>query len=67
MRETDENRQLFSRNVSLHISTLSLLHQKVVTDHILHHLSEGIEKFGPVHATWMFAYETFNLRLLEGH
>lgn len=51
---------LFSINFSLRISTFSLLHQKVVTNHILHHLPEGIEKFGPVHGTWMFAYETFN-------
>ena len=33
---------------------------KVVTNHILHHLPEGIQKFGPVHGTWMFAYERFN-------
>ena len=51
---------LFSINFSLRISTLSLLHQKVATDHILHHLPEGIEKFGPAHGTWIFAYKTFN-------
>ena len=26
----------------------------------MHHLPEGIERFGPVHGTWMFAYERFN-------
>lgn len=51
---------LLSINCILHISMLSSLYPKVVTNHILHHLPEGIEKFGPVHGTWMFAYERFN-------
>jgi len=33
---------------------------QVITNHILHHVPEGIEKFGPVHGTWMFPYERFN-------
>ena len=28
--------------------------------HLLHHIVEGIELFGPVYSTWMFAYERFN-------
>ena len=31
-----------------------------MTNHILQHIPEGIGQFGPVHSTWMFAYERFN-------
>ena len=50
-----------SRNNESDSSTNSDSRQwKVITNHILHHLPEGIERFGPVHGTWMFAYERFN-------
>ena len=28
--------------------------------HLLHHIARGIELYGPVYGTWMFAYERFN-------
>ena len=28
--------------------------------HILRHIIDGMDHFGPVHGTWMFAYERFN-------
>ena len=39
---------------------LNFLSSQVITNHILNHLPEGIEKYGPVHSTWMYAYERFN-------
>lgn len=31
-----------------------------ITTHILHHVIDGIRKFGPIYGTWMFAFERFN-------
>ena len=31
-----------------------------ITTHLLHHITDGIKKFGPVYATWMFVFERFN-------
>ena len=31
-----------------------------MTTHLLHHIPDGIQRFGPVHSTWMYAYERFN-------
>ena len=31
-----------------------------MTTHLLHHIPDGMERFGPVHSTWMYAYERFN-------
>jgi len=28
--------------------------------HLLHHIVDGIQRFGPVYSTWMFPYERFN-------
>ena len=28
--------------------------------HLLRHIVDGMKVFGPVYATWMFAYERFN-------
>ena len=28
--------------------------------HLLHHIVDGIRRFGPVYSTWMFPYERFN-------
>ena len=28
--------------------------------HLLHHIVDSIELYGPVYSTWMFAYERFN-------
>ena len=27
---------------------------------MLHHVVEGIHRFGPVYSTWMYSYERFN-------
>ncbi|XP_060080696.1 uncharacterized protein LOC132560058 [Ylistrum balloti] len=31
-----------------------------ITTHLLHHITEGIRKFGPVYGTWMYVFERFN-------
>lgn len=31
-----------------------------ITTHILHHIPDGINRYGPVYGTWMFVYERFN-------
>ncbi|XP_065893669.1 uncharacterized protein [Dysidea avara] len=31
-----------------------------ITTHLLHHVVDGIERFGPVYSTWMYPYERFN-------
>ena len=31
-----------------------------ITTHILHHVIDGIRRFGPIYGTWMFAFERFN-------
>ena len=31
-----------------------------MTTHLLHHIPEGMQRFGPVHSTWMYAYQMFN-------
>ena len=28
--------------------------------HLLRHIVDGMKQFGPVYATWMYAYERFN-------
>jgi hypothetical protein len=28
--------------------------------HLLHHIPDGLSKFGPVYGTWMWQYERFN-------
>ena len=28
--------------------------------HLMRHIAEGINKFGPVYGTWMFSFERFN-------
>ena len=28
--------------------------------HLIRHIFDGIQHFGPVYASWMFAYERFN-------
>ena len=28
--------------------------------HLLHNLMDGVKRVGPVHSSWMFAYERFN-------
>ena len=33
---------------------------QVITMHILHHIPQGISRFGPVYGTWMWQYERFN-------
>lgn len=37
-----------------------LLFHQVITMHLMHHIAEGIEKFGPVYGTWMYPFERFN-------
>ena len=32
----------------------------VIVFHLLHHLQMFVERFGPVHSFWMYAYERFN-------
>ena len=32
----------------------------MITEHLLHHLVDGVRRFRPVHFTWMFSYEHFN-------
>jgi len=31
-----------------------------ITTHIMHHMVEGIQKYGPVYGTWMYPFERFN-------
>ena len=31
-----------------------------ITTHLMHHIIDGIEQFGPVYSTWMYSYERFN-------
>lgn len=33
--------------------------------HLMHHIAEGIEKFGPVYSTWMYPFERFNSWLCQ--
>ena len=34
---------------------------QVMTTHLLHYTADGmLQRFGPVHSTWMYAYERFN-------
>ena len=28
--------------------------------HILHHVADGLKRYGPVHSMWMYPYERFN-------
>ena len=36
-----------------------------ITTHLLHHITDGIVKFGPVYSTWMFVFERFNSWLCQ--
>ena len=31
-----------------------------ITTHILHHVTDGLRRYGPVYSTWMYPYERFN-------
>lgn len=31
-----------------------------ITTHILHHIPDGIRRYGPVYGTWMYVFERFN-------
>lgn len=42
------------------IDTNCSLQLKDITTHLLHHIVDGIRRFGPVYSTWMFAYVRFN-------
>jgi len=33
--------------------------------HLVRHVAEGIEQFGPVYGTWMYPYERFNSWLCQ--
>lgn len=33
---------------------------QTITMHLLHHIPEGIEVYGPVYGTWMYNFERFN-------
>lgn len=35
-------------------------HLQNITTHILHHIPDGIRRYGPVYGTWMFVFERFN-------
>ncbi|KAL5015772.1 hypothetical protein ScPMuIL_005361 [Solemya velum] len=36
------------------------VHLQNITTHLLHHIPDGLRKFGPVYGTWMFVFERFN-------
>ena len=31
-----------------------------ITTHVLHHIPDGIRKYGPIYGTWMYVFERFN-------
>ena len=33
---------------------------QVISLHLIRHVLEGMERFGPVYGTWMYAFERFN-------
>ena len=38
----------------------TVFYMQVMSLHLMHHIVQGIEWFGPVYGTWMFPYERFN-------
>ena len=50
----------YNNNHNSYLCRLLWPNMQVITMHLLHHIPEGLSKYGPVYGTWMWQYERFN-------